>query len=168
MKPCTKVWLEEMAETFALMGALLNITHPEMYRAGREALKAIIEKPELVKEGEGAWDILRFWTTPFTGYGLISNCITPLHRDNNSQGTWYDFLTTVGEYQPGFKLKLENIDTELAYNSGTMVALLGKVVRHGTPEADGHRICIAQYMRDNVQERLGIPAPGWMTVDSPI
>jgi hypothetical protein len=77
------------------------------------------------------------WTTPFTGYGLISNCATPLHQDNNSQGSWFDMLTMVGEYQSGYTLKLENLDIDLEYNSGTMVALLGKFIKHGTPEAIG-------------------------------
>jgi hypothetical protein len=53
-------------------------------------------------------------------------------------------------------LKLENLDIDLEYNSGTMVALLGKLIRHGTPEAISNRVCIAQYMCDNVQERLGV------------
>jgi len=35
---------------------------------------------------------------------------------------------------------------------------------HGTTEASGSRICVAQYMRDNVVERLGIESPGWMTM----
>jgi hypothetical protein len=46
-----------------------------------------------------------------------------------------------------------------------MVALLGKLIRHETTEAEGNRICIAQYMRDNVHERLGIKSPGWMYMD---
>jgi hypothetical protein len=70
------------------------------------------------------------WTTPFTGYGLISKCATPLHQDNNSQGSWFDMLTMVGEYQSGFTWKLENIDIKLEYNSGTMVTLLRKLIRH--------------------------------------
>ena len=141
-----------MAETFALMGAFLNITHPEMYQAGQAAMKMILEKPDMVKEGKETWDILRYWTTPFTGYALISNCITPLHRDNNSQGPWFNFLMTIREYMPRCMMKLDNIDMELEYDSGTMVAVLGKIVWHGTLDVDGNRICIAQYMRDNVQD----------------
>lgn len=128
----------------------------------------MVENPEMVKEGSETLEILRHWTTPFTGYGLISNCNTPLHRDNNSQGTWFDFLTTIGEYNSGSTLQLDNIDMELEYDSGTMVALLGKIIRHGTSELVGNRICIAQYMQDNVQDRFKIQAPGWMRIDSPI
>jgi len=45
-----------------------------------------------------------------------------------------------------------------------MVVLLGKLLRHGTTEANGSRISVAQYMRDNVVEILGIESPGWMTI----
>jgi hypothetical protein len=146
------------------MGAFLNIAHPDLYRAGRQVYMKILEDPSVVKEEDAVLGVLQYWTSPFSGYGFISNCTTPLHRDNNSQGAWYDFLTTIGPYS-GSRLLLQNIGVELQYDSGTMVALLGKLLRHGTTEADGSHICIAQYMRDNVHERLGIQSPGWMNVN---
>jgi hypothetical protein len=59
-------------------------------------------------------------------------------------------------------LILGNLGVELSYESGMMVALLGKLIQHGITEADGNRICIAQFMRDNMVERAGIEALGWM------
>jgi hypothetical protein len=163
IKPTTQSWLAESAESFSLMGALLAIIHPNLFHTGLNAFQKIINNPTLVKEGDAVLHILNLWTSPFSGYGLISNCTTPLHRDNNSQAPWYDFLTTIGPYSD-CKLHLHNLGVELQYDSGTMVALLGKVIRHGTTEATGSRICIAQYMRDNVLERLGMEAPSWMTL----
>ena len=107
---------------------------------------------------------MRLWTTPFSGYGLISNCNTPLHRDNNSQGPWYDCLTTIGDYEIGGRLVLKNLGLELDYASGTMVFLLGKLVRHGVSNINGNRVCIAQYMRDNVHERMRVRSADWPTV----
>jgi hypothetical protein len=146
------------------MGALLSIVHPELYEIGREVLKKLADKPELVKDGEDVMDVLRLWMTPFSAYSLISNCTTPLHRDNHSQGPWYDCLTTIGEYGPGGRLKLANLGLELDYPSGTMVYLLGRLVRHGTSGFTGNRVCIAQYMRDNVHERMGVRSTDWPTV----
>jgi len=145
------------------MGAFLAIVHPPLYQAGREVFHRLIADPSIIKEGDAALEVLQYWTSPFSGYGLISNCTTPLHRDNNSQGCWYDCLTTIGPYS-GSRLCLDNLGVQLQYESGTMVALLGKLLRHGTTEASGSRICVAQYMRDNVVERLGIESPGWMTM----
>jgi hypothetical protein len=163
IKPSTQAWLSDTAESFALMGALLGIIHPELYAAGRHVYHSIIHRPGLVNEGDGVLEVLKYWTSPFSGYGLISNCTTPVHRDNYSQGAWYDLLTTVGPYS-GSKMVLENLGLELKYESGTMVALLGKLIQHGTTEASGSRICLAQFMRDNVLERSGIVAPEWMTL----
>lgn len=145
------------------MGAFLIIVHPELYHAGRKVFFEIISNPMLVKEGEAVLQVLKYWTTPFSGYGLISNCSTPLHRDNYSQGAWYDFLTTIGQYSEG-RLIIHNLGLEFEYKSGTMVALLGRLLRHGVKEPNGNRICIAQYMRDNVHNRMGIESPGWMTL----
>jgi hypothetical protein len=46
-----------------------------------------------------------------------------------------------------------------------MVALLGKMLRHGVSDCEGDRVCIAQYMRDNVHSRMGVKSPGWMNLD---
>ena len=121
-------WLEETSESFALMGAVLSIIHPELYEIGWEVLKKVANHLEMVKDGEDILEVLRLWSTPFSGYGLISNCITPLHWDNNSQGPWYDCLTTIGEYENGARLRLKNLGLELDYASGMMVFLLGKLV----------------------------------------
>ena len=121
----TLAWLEETSESFALMGAVLSIVHPELYEIGWEVLKKVTNNLEMVKDGEDVLKVLWLWMTPFSGYGLISNCTTSLHRDNNSQGPWYDCLTTIREYEPGARLKLKNIGMELDYASGTMAFLLG-------------------------------------------
>ena len=157
-------WLQEMSQSIALMGALLSIVHPELYEIGQGVLKKLGDSPDIVKDGEEVLEVLWLWTTPFLGYGLISNCITPLHRDNNSQGPWYDCLTTIRNYEKGAWLILKNIGLELDYPSGTMVFLLGKIIQHGTSDINGDQVCIAQYMRDRVHERMGMRSPEWTTV----
>jgi hypothetical protein len=121
-------WLEETLESFALMGALLSIVHPELYQIGWEVLKKVADSPDMVKDGEEVLEVLRLWTTPFLEYGFISNCTTPFHQDNNSQGQWYDCLMTIGEYEKGAQLKLKNLGLDLDYPSGMMVFLLEKIV----------------------------------------
>ena len=60
-------WLEETSESFALMGVLLSIVHPELYEIRREVLKKVVDNPEMVKDGEDVLEVLRLWTTPFSG-----------------------------------------------------------------------------------------------------
>ena len=94
---------------------MLSIVHPELYEIGQAVLKKVANHPEMVKDGEDVLEVLRLWMTPFSGYGLISNCTMPLHQDNNSQGPWYDCLMTIGEYENGARLKLKNLGLELDY-----------------------------------------------------
>ena len=107
---------------------------------------------------------MQLWTTPFSENGLISNCNTPLHWVNNSQGPWYDCLMTIREYEIGGRLVLKNLGLELDYSSGTMVFLSGKLVQHGISGINENQVCIAQYMRDNVHERMQVRLADWPTV----
>lgn len=70
----------------------------------------------------------------------------------------------MGPYS-GSKLVLANLGLQLKYESEMKVALLGRLLCHGITEAVSSRICLAQFMRDNVLERSGIPAPDWMTLE---
>ncbi|KAF8231707.1 hypothetical protein L208DRAFT_1467477 [Tricholoma matsutake] len=70
---------EETAETMAVIGSFLIIAHPELYHAGRKVFFEIMNHSDAVKDGEAVLEVLKYWTSPFSGYGLISNCCTPLH-----------------------------------------------------------------------------------------
>lgn len=159
-----KRWLQDMEESSALIGATLGLIHPELFKAGRNAILALKNAPELVQEGQEMLNLLPFWSSPFSGYSVISNRCTPFHRDNQSRKQWYDLLVTVGEYQ-GAQLSLPGIGAMFAYDSGTLVGLSGRVLQHGVTKHTGSRLCLAHYMRDKVHERLCIPAPGWMKLD---
>jgi len=97
------------------------------------------------------------WSTPFNGVSVISNRSTPLHRDCNSRKEWMDMLVALGMYNLG-NLTVPGVGIEFVYNPGTVVGILGKVLQHGA-ECDGERACLAFYMRDKVQERLGLRVP---------
>lgn len=163
--PGTALWLQDIAESLALIGGWLLLIHPELYMAGRQVFRNLAANPTLVQEGVAVLEILRLWTTPFSAYNIISNRETPYHRDNHSRAEWFDVLTTVGMYA-GARLVLANLNQlEFQYDSGTVIALCGKLLRHGVDEVRGDRLCIAQYMRDNVHARVGVPAPGWVSVE---
>jgi hypothetical protein len=157
--------MEEMFESSALMGSLLSIIHPEMYRRSIEAFSYLADHPELVKEGKGVHQVLGSWSLPFSGYLLISNCCTPLHRDNSARPEWYDLLATFGSYTDGV-LEFPGLGLTIEYPPGSLVALCGKVIQHAVPEVKGNRVCIAHYMKDNIHQRLQVPAAGWMTLDT--
>jgi hypothetical protein len=124
------------------MEAFLVIAHPELFEAGCTTLQNIAANPGEVKEDETAMAILQHWATPFSAYMLSSNCASPFHQDNYSWPQWYEMLTTIGPYEGGH-LAFLNMGVEFQYDSRTMVAFGGKLIRHCVSACVGNQICIA-------------------------
>lgn len=157
--------MADMIESSALMGALLSIIHPEMFHKAMQAFSHLASNPDLCKEGAEVFEVLHNWSSPFSGYSLISNRITPAHRDTSAQPEAYDLLGTFGDYANG-SLEFPGLRMTLDYPPGSLVALCGKIIQHAVPEVTGNRVCIAHYMRRNVHERLQVPPVRWMMLDS--
>ena len=153
-------WLEEMAWPNALMSAAVAIMHPDMYRAGRDTLIKLGKQEHAKNDPDGMADVLAKWGAVFNGVNVISNRQTPLHRDNYSSAEWYDLLATVGDYANGV-LELPTVGVRLKYPPGTLVALSGRVLRHGASEVDGDRLCLAWYMRSSVHRRMDVSPSTW-------
>lgn len=114
---------------------------------------------------DDANDLINIWTSIFNGCQVMSNRETPVHRDNNSASPWYDLLCSVGPYHTA-DMELTNIGLTFQYNTGVIVALCGHIVRHGVSSTHGDRMCLAYYMRENVQCRLGSTLAGWSSQQS--
>ncbi len=93
------------------------------------------------------------WGSVFNALSIITNQMTPFHRDNQSWHSWFDLMLSIGDY-PSAKLRLPGLGVSLEYKSGTLVGMSGRVLRHGVPQCEGERTCLVYYMRDKVQERL--------------
>lgn len=132
---------------------MLRITHPELYFMAREAMSSL-------QTLQNVQDVVMLWHSVFNGCQVISNRETPIHRDNNSHVKWYDLLCSVGPYT-GADLEMPGAGLRFEYNTGTAVFLCGRLLRHGVSKADGDRVCIAYYMRENVQQRMGSKFAGW-------
>jgi hypothetical protein len=154
------LWLEENSETSALLGGILFVMHPNLYRMGINAWNHIVENPELVQESEVVLQLLTFWMSPFSGMSVISNRETIFHRDTKSRHEWYDLLVTLGDYSDG-TLELPGLGIRVVYNPGAVVGIAGKVLRHGVAPSKGNRVCLAYFMRQKVQERLGVELSGY-------
>ena len=73
-----------------------------------------------------------------------------------------DMLVTVGVYQGG-QLEVPGLGYQLQYNSGTVIGIAGRVVRHGAT-ADRQQLCWVQYLQDNVLNALDIEEPAWVAL----
>jgi hypothetical protein len=102
------------------------------------------------------------WPSFFSGIEVISNRITPPHRDAQAAFPVYDFLVSAGTHEQAW-LELPDLKANLSYKPCTVVAICGKVLRHAVLDwAGGERLCIAHFIRDNVHKRLDIPRPEWV------
>lgn len=147
----------------AIIGGILSIVHPKQYLAGTSSLKVLHQQPEHVIDSGRLKEILNDWSTPFQAISIISNRITPPHRDTKGVKRWMDILVAVGAYQTGW-LGLRGLGVKFDYAPGTVIAMPGRVLTHAA-ECDGDRACIAYYMRENVTDRLWGKTGTWATLE---
>jgi len=154
--PSALEWLGAISESNAILSAILAVIHPNLYEAGWQTTKCLRDTPEI-----GLPHVLSQWASVFSGVAVISNCITPLHRDDGSRCNWYDILATLGSYRD-CNLELPGLGIALEYGPGTVVGISGKVVEHAVPSFGGDRVCYAYFIRNNVHKWAKVPGSDWM------
>src|SRR3977135_2024079 len=155
--PLAREWVQQTEETCSFLGGILSIINPAQYNAGIAYIEAIGRTPERVAKRDHLEHLLNGWTSPYAACSLMNNRDSPLHRDNGGGYSSMDLLTSVGEYTDG-RFFLPGLGVELWYASGSVVGIAGRVLRHGA-KSNGERLCIAQYLRENVLDALDICEP---------
>jgi hypothetical protein len=135
----------------------MAVIHPDLHRAGQETFKRLRQHTSIQPQ-----DVLRRWTSIFNGVSVISNRLTPAHRDGHSRRQWYDLLVTLGRYR-NCNLELPGLGQSLEYGPGTVVGLLGSTLEHEVSRFEGDRVCYAYFMRDSVHEWAQVPGHRWMS-----
>jgi len=151
-----------MVESHSLLGGITSIIEPDVYTAGRASLLQLAKDHNLVLNPDALAEVLPFWNIPYNALSIISNRVTPLHRDMFGRSEWMDFLVALGQYSDG-RIDIPGLGLRFRYDPGCVVAFSGKLLRHGVT-CPGDRGCIAYYMRDTVQERLGQQVGGWQRI----
>ena len=154
-------WMRSMERTTAFLGAIVAVAHPATFATGRQCVRAIGESDQVAKT-ENLGDLMKIWSSPFTTVSLMSNRDTPPHRDVGAAYTCMDLLVSVGTYTSG-EFKVPGLGLTLWYRPGTVIGLLGRVVRHEAA-ANGARLCFAQYLRETVLDTLQVPRPDWVKI----
>jgi hypothetical protein len=152
-------FLQSTAHVEILCNTILALISPDLYSIGMDAIKKIHGGEALA-----SWhDNVKLWLSAFSGIQVISNRVTPPHRDSKAAPAVFDLLVSAGTHKKAH-LTLHDIKTELMYKPGTVVAICGKVLLHEVKSWEGgERICIAHFIRDAVHSRLGLPRPDWVT-----
>ena len=147
-----------MEETGAILDGILSIMHPKLFLVASEVLAKCRADP-----GDFA-TTLRLWPTCFNALHLIVNRETPFHRDTSARPGWLDLLISLGSYGKMGIMGLRNLGVSVDYGTGSIVMLTSRVVMHGVPPAPADRLCLAWYMKDIIHHQMGVPDPGWSTI----
>jgi hypothetical protein len=132
----------------------MSLIHPELHQQGKKVLQALHDL-------ESTSTIASEWESVCTGIQVISNRITPGHRDSKGRPEWYDILTSFGDGSLP-RLLISDLGLSLAYYPGSVVGLCGTIFEHEVRAwGSGDRVCYAHFMRETVRQRLGVPAAGW-------
>ena len=108
-------------------------------------------------------EVARCWPGAMPGISVISNHASICHLDINGHNEWYDILATAGTYK-GCWFCLPDLDLQLEYLPGTVVALNGCILRREVVEWDGEdRVCYAHWVRPTLLHALSVNFPSWVT-----
>lgn len=149
-------WLNATKAVERFLNLTLSIIHPDLFKSGALILQKL-------RALETTKDVASEWESVYTGIQIISNRITPAHRDTKGRPEWFDLLASLtgGGSIPHFLVKDLGLDFE--YSSGTVVGLCGAAFEHEVQAwGGGDRVCYAHFMREAVRERLEVSPAGWV------
>ena len=67
------------------------------------------------------------WQSVYTGIQIISNWLTPSHRDSKGRPEWFDILASYCGGGSTPSLLVHDLGLDLEYSSGTVVGICGTV-----------------------------------------
>ena len=141
-----------------ICNAITALIAPQQYEVGLAAVQLLKDSLHLHNTHLN----LYHWISVWSGFAMIVNRKTYLHRDSGAAPMDYDLLLSGGTHEQCM-LDVQDLGLRLLYLPGTTVGVTGKVLRHGVKAWDGgERICQARFMKDAVHDRLGQPRPDWV------
>jgi Oxygenase domain of the 2OGFeDO superfamily len=149
-------WLQNSNKFERLLNLTLSLIHPELFKCGLEILQKL-------RVSRQTMEIANKWQSVYTGIAIISNRITPRHRDTKGKPEWFDLLMNYAGSDANPKLLIRDLGLELQYSSGTVVCLCGMILEHEVGcWGNGDRVCYAHFMRESVRKHLQARDPGWV------
>jgi hypothetical protein len=149
-------WLKQSNHFERILNLTLSLIHPGLFKCGLAMLQKL-------RASGPTMEIAKQWQSVYTGIAIISNRITPAHRDSKGKPEWFDLLMNYAGHETQPKLLIHDLGLELNYSSGTVVGLCGTIFEHEVRAwGDGDRVCYAHFMREAVRKRLEAEDPGWV------
>src|SRR5580704_13886868 len=110
--PTVNGWLAGMDGSETLFNAITSLTHQALYTAGLKAKEKLGHPDQLLRVN--THDNVPLWPSVYTGVGVITNRVTPPHRDKGGCPQWYDLLVSSGTHSQA-TLDVVEIPTRFAY-----------------------------------------------------
>jgi len=152
-------WLDDSNDLERFINLTLSLINPGLFEMGLSMLLKLRNLDE-------SKDIAEKWQSVYSGISIVSNRITPAHRDSKGRPEWYDTLINYSVCGAHPRLLLEDLGLDFEYSSGTLVSFCGTILTHEVQHwGDGDRICYAHFMRESVRKRLDVPPAGWVYRD---
>jgi hypothetical protein len=149
-------WIELSKEVETFINHALSLINPHLFASGLQILQKL-------REGEKTKEIAEEWQSVYTGISIISNRVTPAHRDSRGRPEWFDTLMSYSDPATKPRLEIQDLGLDLDYPSGSVVSLCGSIFEHGVKYwGDGDRVCYAHFMREAVRDRLDAAPAGWL------
>jgi len=150
-----------------LLDKLFASISPKLHHAVSEAmLKVGWEKLPI---GSSSWgennisEMARSWPGATPGITVISNRATVCHLDAKGHKKWYDLLVAAGTYTT-CQFRVVDLNLEMKYLPGTVIALNGGLFRHEVIQWEGgDRVCYAHWVKPTLLRALSVPLPSWVT-----
>ena len=162
-----QLWLEQIGPVEQVLDELFGTISPKLHQATSEAMLKL--KWSQLQIGSKSWthseivEVARSWPGAMPGISVISNRASICHLDVNGHKEWYDFLVAAGTYKECW-FRLPDLDLQLEYLPGTVVALNGRILRHEVVKWDGgDRVCYAHWVRPSFLRALSVNLPSWVT-----
>jgi hypothetical protein len=149
-------WIQLSKEVEMFLNHTLSLLNPHMFESGLEILGKL-------RQGEKTKEIAEQWQSVYTGISIISNRVTPAHRDSKGRPEWFDTLMSYSDPATEPELIIQDLGLVLNYPSGSVVSLCGSIFQHEVKYwGDGDRVCYAHFMREAVRDRLDAAPAGWL------
>ncbi|KLO06807.1 hypothetical protein SCHPADRAFT_985452, partial [Schizopora paradoxa] len=157
-------WLSHLEAFEILLNHVLSLTAPTQHKAGMEAQEMIRQDKKQVLS-DAAKTTMDNWPSVFTGISVISNRITPPHRDRGGSPQDFDLLASTGTHTRA-AIHIEDAGLTFGYQPGVVVLLLGRLIQHAVPSwKGGERVCYAHFTRGAVLDRYSKINRPWVTLN---
>lgn len=142
-------FLASETDTIALIGVLLALAHPELYRMQMDVMRELHDGKLQVDNREHMQRLFEHWSTPFTAFALTANRETEYHRNTQGGQSLMDIFAVFGRYSGG-RLEVPLLGSRFVYNPGTAFILPAHLFEHGASRTIGERISLSSFFRPNV------------------